>query len=81
MLGGLGMKIALMRHNKPSKECSRCGLRYTIDNKNCPHCHNLTDSEFLKLKEKISNEHEGNKSLGKVFFVIAVILITLMILF
>ena len=82
MLGaGLGLKLAHMRNNKPSQECTRCGLRYTIDNKNCPHCHNLSDSQLLELKEKISNEHEANKGLGKVFFIIAIAVIALMILF
>ena len=82
MLGaGLGLKLAHMRNNKPSQECTRCGLRYTIDNENCPHCRNLSDSQLLELKKEISNNHEANKRLGKVFFIIAIAITVLMILF
>ncbi|VAW51869.1 hypothetical protein MNBD_GAMMA06-2069 [hydrothermal vent metagenome] len=80
MLGaGLGMKLAHMRNNKPHQKCTRCGLRYTIDKEYCSHCHGLSDSQLIELKEKISNDHEENHKLGKIFIVVAFIIAGIML--
>ncbi len=81
MLGaGLGMKLAYMRNNKPHQKCTRCGLRYAIDKKHCPHCHDLSESQLIELKEKISNDHKENHKLGKIFIVVTIIIACLMLL-
>jgi len=49
-------------------------LRSGWNDKQCPHCSELTDYEVVKLKEKYHDESEGNAHLGRWFIFIAIIL-------
>ena len=61
---GLGMFMSHMRNRKPTKQCERCGLRYRIDEENCPHCHNLSDAGVAALKQRFAREQISNHRLG-----------------
>lgn len=72
-MGGLGERFALLKMQKPTQRCERCGLRYVVEeNDKCPHCGTLSNFELGALKERISMEQEGNRRLGQWFILIAV---------
>lgn len=50
---GIGMLYYNMRNKKPSVKCKRCGLRYTIDYTECPHCTGLSEQELAQLKKSL----------------------------
>lgn len=82
MLGGLLAKAASLKNQKPTEKCKRCGLQFTFeDNKKCPHCGSLSESELNELKEKIESEHTGNRRLAAWFVVAALIILALMIIY
>ncbi len=72
---GLGMFGAHRRHRKPTKECDRCGLRYTIDHEGCPHCIGLSDAGVENLKRRFRVEQIGNSRLGAKMLMGAVVLL------
>lgn len=74
-IGGLALKIAALRLQKPTKKCDRCGLRYPKDAEKCPHCGELGERELQELKEKIQEHRRSNKRLGLMFVIAAVIVI------
>lgn len=77
---GLGMFAAHMRNRKPTGKCERCGLYFPKSEENCIHCHDLSDSELIKFKEKISKEHKGNASLGKLMLFTGAVVFLLVVL-
>ena len=80
-LTGLLGKAAVLRHQRPTRKCKRCGLQHDKANGDkCPHCGNLADSELSQLQEKLHRESEGEKSLGFYFIVAALILGAIMVL-
>jgi len=75
ILGGLGLKAALMQQQKPTKKCDRCGLYYPKDEQKCIHCGDLSNNELQQFLEKIENEKISSKNLGMLFFYIAILMI------
>lgn len=79
-LGGLGARAALLKSQKPTKECERCGLHYVVEeNDTCPHCGSLSDGELQELLEHKEREQKGNRSLGLIFLVVAIVLAAILI--
>jgi uncharacterized membrane protein YvbJ len=78
---GLGMVLANIRNKKPTQKCNRCGQQYSIENEHCPHCHNLSEAELIELKKRISEAKESNRNLGKIFFLVAIVILALMVIF
>lgn len=78
--GGLGLAFAHMRNRKPTKKCGRCGLRYKITEEHCPHCHGLSENELSNLKARIAREHKGNRKLGNMLLLAALVGVILMVL-
>ena len=77
---GLGMLLAHMRNRKPTKKCTRCGLRHSIAEDNCPHCYGLNDAELASLKARVAKEAEGNSNLGRMMLFGAVGLLVFVLL-
>ncbi|PVV27876.1 MAG: hypothetical protein B6D79_00095, partial [gamma proteobacterium symbiont of Ctena orbiculata] len=46
--------------------------------KRCPHCDQLDQKGLEALIEKRKREHRGNKQLGKVFFIVALVIFMFM---
>ena len=74
---GLGAKIADSRSQKPNQKCERCGLVYPTDEDECIHCGKLGEVELNTLKEKILNDAESANNLGRLFVILALILIAI----
>jgi len=74
---GLGMKIDDYRSQKPNQQCERCGLLYPKDEEKCTHCGNLDEGQLHTLKESILNSEESTNSLGKIFFILSLVVILL----
>jgi hypothetical protein len=51
-----------------------------MDREHCPHCHGMSEAELVELKDKIIQEYEGNKNLGRLFFIAAIVILVLIIL-
>jgi predicted nucleic acid-binding Zn ribbon protein len=77
---GLGLKMAQLMRQKPTKKCARCGLKYPEDQENCPHCFELTEAELDELKDKIEEYHKSNANIGKLFFYFAAALLVFLVL-
>ncbi len=78
---GMGAFGAFRRRQKPTKKCNRCGLRYTIDNEECPHCSGLSDGEVKNLKQRFILEQIANSRLGTKMLLAAIVLLMFLILF
>ncbi len=74
MIGGLGAKLAMMKAQRPLRECERCGLSFDAELETCPHCAELDNSGLLELKRKIERQHQANKNLGVLFYSLALII-------
>ena len=72
-IGGLGARAALLKHQKPTKPCDRCGLRYAEDLDVCSHCGTLNDQELHELKKRLAAEAEGSSRLGLYLLKLSVI--------
>ena len=69
-MGGLGARAILLKDQKNTKPCERCGLHYVPEkSEQCPHCGSLDHEGLYKLLEQIKLNREGNKKLGKLFFI------------
>ena len=79
-LGGLGLKAAHMRQQKPTKKCDRCGLYYPETENKCTHCGELSGDELQLLLERIEEERKSSNNLGKLFFYIAILIVIGMLL-
>ena len=76
---GLGMFMSHMRNRTPTKKCGRCGLKYKIDEENCPHCHNLSDTEVDALKQRFAREQIGNQRLGRMLLMTAALCLLILL--
>lgn len=74
MIGGLGAKLAMLKAQRPLRECERCGLYFDSKLETCPHCSELDNAGLLELKQKIERQHQANKNLGVLFFYLAVLI-------
>ncbi len=72
-IGGLGARAALSKHQKPTKPCERCGLRYADDLDVCSHCGDLSDRELLSFKDKLEMERKNSSQIGTYFIVISIV--------
>ena len=72
---GLGMKIDDHRSHGSDQQCERCGLLYPKDEEKCTHCRNLDEGQLHTLKESILNSEESTNSLGKIFFIMTLVVI------
>jgi uncharacterized membrane protein YvbJ len=69
-MGGLGARAVLLKDQKDTKPCKRCGLHYAPDeNEQCPHCAALDHAGLKKLLEQIEQQTEGNRKLGRRFLI------------
>ncbi len=57
------------------KKCERCELLFSYNEMSCTHCKGLSEQQVVALKQKYADEHEGNANLGKLFFIIAMLLL------
>ena len=69
------MKIDDHRSHKSNQQCKRCGLLYPKDEEECIHCGNLDEAQLHALKQQILNSEETNSSIGKVFFILTIVVI------
>ncbi len=74
-LGGLGLKLATLRLQKPTRKCQRCGLRYPKEAEKCTHCGELGERELNQLRQTIDEHRQSNRRLGLIFVVAAVLLL------
>lgn len=77
---GLGMKMAQMLRQKPTRKCDRCGLQYAEDDESCPHCSGLDAAGLAALKTQLEQQHESNLNLGRLFLYLAVLILIGMVL-
>jgi hypothetical protein len=57
---------------KPTRRCSRCGLKHPKEDEHCIHCFHLkSDVELKKFKEAIKNEMNSSSKVGFIFLFIA----------
>jgi hypothetical protein len=77
---GLGMTLAHLRKRRPTRKCERCGLRYTIDKDQCPHCGDLTEAQLVALQQRIAQHHQANRRLGLLFLLGAMVIMALTLL-
>jgi len=80
MLGGLGGRAAWEAMQPKRKKCERCGLYYRESLQKCRWCGELDDRGLEELKEKVERQHQSNRSLGHLFFIIAAIITVLVLL-
>jgi len=77
----LGLIAKAFSKPKFTKACERCGLHYSEDEDNCPHCHDISSEFELGLfKEKIEQEKQAGGKLGQLFFMFALMLAVLLLL-
>ena len=80
-LGGLFARGAILKAQIKKTPCKRCGLHFDHSkNKECPHCGNLDQKGLEHLLEQQNVEKQGNKSLGSMFLIVAIILVVLVLL-
>ena len=78
-IGGLGARAALRQ--KPTRKCERCGLRYPKDLADCPHCHTIrTQADLEAFKAEKAAERAAGVRLGRLFIIVALILLALLLL-
>lgn len=80
MFGGLGARAAWEAMQPKKRRCDRCGLYYRESLSECRWCGHLDERGFAELMEKIEGQHQSNKSLGQLFFVLAAIALVLVLL-
>ena len=76
----LGSSAAWRAMQPKRKKCERCGLYYLEKSEKCSHCGDLDENGLRMLLESHEQELEGNKSIGKVFFFIALLVAVPLIL-
>ncbi len=80
-IGGLGARAAMLKNQKPTKKCERCGLRYVEPSPDkCPHCGDLCEARLHQLLDKVQREAKASKSLGKYFLFAAILTAVLLVL-
>ena len=79
-LGGLGARAILLKDQKDTKPCDRCGLHYVPeDNEKCPHCGSLDQAGLKKLLKEIERQNQGNRKLGLLFFIGMLVVVFIML--
>jgi len=79
-IGGLAAKAAMLKHQKPTIPCTRCGLHYVAEeNEQCPHCGSLSEFELARFLEKLEQERLGRNQLGFWFGIAALIIAFLLV--
>lgn len=76
----LGSNIAWRAMQPKRKKCERCGLYYLEKSPKCSHCADLDESGLQKLLENHEQELEGNKSIGRIFFFVSLLIVIPLIL-
>lgn len=80
MASGLGARAAWQAMQPKRRRCERCGLYYQESLPTCRWCGHLDEMGLADLKERLEAEHASNKSLGGIFFVLALIGLVVMLL-
>ena len=80
MLGGLGGRAAWEKMQSKKKLCERCGLHYRESLDKCRWCGDLDEDGLSQLLAKKEQQFQSNKSLGRIFFVIVLLIIILLAL-
>ena len=80
MFRGLGSRAAWEAMQPRRRKCVRCGLYYRESLDKCPWCGDLDDTGLAELKQKLDREHQGNKSLGQIFFALAAAMAVIVLL-
>jgi len=62
------------------RKCERCGLYYRESLEKCRWCGDLDERGLEDLFAQIEKEHQSNRWLGQLFFVIAAIIGVLVLL-
>lgn len=73
-LGGLGGRAAWEAMQPKRRRCERCGLYYRESLDRCRWCGDLDEAGLARLLAKKERVHRSNKSLGQIFFMIAIII-------
>jgi hypothetical protein len=63
-----------------SQRCERCGLRFPTSKEQCNHCSELSDTEVESLRRRVEREHAGHAELGRVFLILAAVVMALVML-
>lgn len=79
-LGGLGLKIAAMKLQKPKQKCERCGLYYDRSAQTCTYCAHMSDAQLSEFLATIESHQQANTGLGKFFFILMLVLLAGMLL-
>ncbi len=79
-IGGLAARAAMLKNQKPTIPCKRCGLNYVAEEHDkCPHCGLLSEFELSCLLERLEQERLSRSQLGFWFGITALIVAFLMI--
>jgi len=68
---GIGWKVWQLKNQQ---RCARCSLKYDRSLTKCPHCGDLDSNGLAKLKVQIEQNHRANTKLGRVFVLLAVLI-------
>jgi len=82
MLGsGLPQIPPSLKNFGNKKPCRRCNLSYNHQKHTiCPHCGHLDDAGLAQLLEQRAQYQEGNKNLGALFLIFALLGLVIMLL-
>ena len=79
-IGGLLARAALLKEQMKKKPCQRCGHYFDHSKyENCPHCKDLDEQGLQALFAQKELAFQGRKSLGMVFFILALITVFLLL--
>ena len=77
-ISGLLARGAILKEQMKKTPCERCGLHFDhSENKECPYCGDLDQKGLEHLLKQQDLEKQGNKSLGSMFLIVAIILVVL----
>ena len=72
----LAGKYILLKQQKKTKPCERCGLHYPYEeSETCIHCGDLDEAGLKRLLAQIDSQYQWRKGLGFKFIVAAVLII------
>ena len=74
MPSGLGASAAWNAMRPRLRRCPRCGLYYAKSLDRCCWCGDLDEAGLSELKTRIAAERESNRSLGRLFLLVTLIL-------
>lgn len=80
-IGALMAQAAVLKEQLKQQPCERCTLLYDREkHDSCPHFGDLDDEGLRELQAKYQAMRRDNHSIGRIFFVIALILGVLLLL-